>query len=221
MGQAPTADDVPGSGVGPLFASPVDAGAGTAPPGPCSEVAGPDCFGGSSEEYCELYGCDINEEAVLAASVAAVPVAVLATEGVAVLSGWLVGGGAEEAGGLAFATGAKAVTIAVATDTIVAGVGAMAAATLLAKVLAGGRPAQVFKEFSSRKQASDARPRPKPHKPKGQRQTSAEKVTTRQGKKDLGTGNHGEKHGPDQTPHFHDDNHGVPGKQNIHYGYPD
>jgi RHS repeat-associated protein len=75
---------------------------------------------------------------------------------------------------------------------------------------------QVVITFPTRKKARDARPRPKPQKPKaegGQR-------TTRQTKRRRGEGAKGEKHRRGGT-HVHDDRHTDTTKPNIHYEFPE
>jgi RHS repeat-associated protein len=75
---------------------------------------------------------------------------------------------------------------------------------------------QVVISFPTKKKARDARPRPKPQKPKsegGQR-------TTRQTKKKRGEGAKGEKHRRGGT-HVHDDRHTDPSRPNIHYDFPE
>ncbi len=83
------------------------------------------------------------------------------------------------------------------------------AATVVATV-AGGKPKNITKTFSTRKIAKNARPKPKPAK-KGAKQV------TRQTKNKSGEGNKMKTDRGSQTLHFHDRNHGNKKKQNVHY----
>src|SRR5690606_22585651 len=83
---------------------------------------------------------------------------------------------------------------------------------------AGEGRTQVSKMHASKKRAQDARPRPKPHKPKAER-TRRDAPTTRQGKNKEGMGQRGER--DDRGAHTHDDRHNDKSKPNVHYRYPD
>ncbi|HKP37906.1 MAG TPA: RHS repeat-associated core domain-containing protein [Pyrinomonadaceae bacterium] len=72
---------------------------------------------------------------------------------------------------------------------------------------------QVFREFSTRKQAIDARPKPLPAQ-KGKPRV------TRQSKNKAGIGTKSERH-EQGGRHFHDDRHNKKKKPNKHYGFPD
>jgi len=73
---------------------------------------------------------------------------------------------------------------------------------------------------STRKRLKDSRPKPKPHRKKEKRRSkskSHDHELTRQHKNKSGTGNKMKTDHGTQTEHFHDQNHNVPGKDNIHY----
>lgn len=67
----------------------------------------------------------------------------------------------------------------------------------------------VTKVFSSRKRMKEARPKAKPARP-------GKKQVTRQTKNKAGEGNKMKTDGK-QTPHFHDSNHNIKTKPNVHY----
>lgn len=72
---------------------------------------------------------------------------------------------------------------------------------------------QVFLQFSTRKKAIDARPKPLPAK-------KGEPRVTRQSKNKAGMGTKSETHKRGGR-HLHDDRHKKKDKPNKHYGFPD
>jgi RHS repeat-associated protein len=82
----------------------------------------------------------------------------------------------------------------------------------VSKAISKGRK-QVFQDFSTRKQAVDARPKPLPAK-------KGEPRVTRQSKNKAGMGTQSERHERGGR-HVHDDRHNKKNKPNKHYGFPD